>query len=668
MTIAKDFASKAAVAFVAVAMIFTMFAPAARAQSTEDLQAKINQLLAQIAALQNNVSGSTGAGSTSSASFCPYTWTRDLEAGATGADVMKLQQFLNSDPDTRVSASGAGSMGMETEFYGPATAAAVSKFQVKYRAEILSPNNLVNPTGYYGASSRSKANSLCSATIVTPVDPVDPVDPTDPTDPTDLSGEASLEVFEIDDADDSTVEEGQKDVEIAEITVQFSDGDASISRLDLALTDSSGTDSDAWDTFETVSLWVDGDMVAEVDASAKSDYLGDEDLGVIRFTNLDLVGMEDEDLVITVAASLQNNLDSENLGDWDVDADALRFFDADGVATTESSAPVTTDTATFTIETEGSDDEVIVKSSTSDPDATTLQLETDKKTDYTIFAFDLDTKDSTNDVILNKIVVTVASTEDGTVSTTTNLLINDAVLMIDGEEFNDLVITNNGNTYTFDIDGDFTIDAGDRTKVEFVPEFKSLAAALEGATVQASITGSTGVDSEGADDIVASGASTGDEHTLRTEGAILEFVSSVGTKADNSTATTSDDSGTFVLKFDVTAFEADLFVNKTAASGTAMGTVGVNYLVTNGSGATVSVGAPTQSLSSSATTEGGQYKIDQGETETFTLTVSLDPNTTGFYGVQVYSLNFKTSAGNPVTQQKALPSEDYESDPLEIKN
>ena len=44
MTIAKDFASKAAVAFVAVAMMFSAFAPAAQAQSSEDLQKMINDL------------------------------------------------------------------------------------------------------------------------------------------------------------------------------------------------------------------------------------------------------------------------------------------------------------------------------------------------------------------------------------------------------------------------------------------------------------------------------------------------------------------------------------------------------------------------------------------------------------------------------------------------
>jgi hypothetical protein len=209
MTIAKDFASKAAIAFVALAMALSMFAPAAQAQSSEDLQKMINDLLTQIASLQSQV----GQGSTSVASgVCPYTWTRDLNVGATGADVMKLQQFLNADLDTRVSASGAGSVGMETEYYGPATAAAVSKMQVKYRSEVLSPAGLVNPTGYFGPSTRAKANSVCSTPVVVPpvVVPGDDTDDEDMTDDEDedmtLGGEASLDNFELNDADETDVE------------------------------------------------------------------------------------------------------------------------------------------------------------------------------------------------------------------------------------------------------------------------------------------------------------------------------------------------------------------------------------------------------------------------------------------------------------------------------
>src|SRR3989344_7520359 len=123
MTITNNFVARALVAFVAVATVITLSTPFARAQSADDLQAMINDFLAQVAALQ----GQVGLGGTSASGICPYTWTRTLNTGASGADVMKLQQFLNGDATTRVAASGVGSVGAETEYYGPLTGAAVAK-------------------------------------------------------------------------------------------------------------------------------------------------------------------------------------------------------------------------------------------------------------------------------------------------------------------------------------------------------------------------------------------------------------------------------------------------------------------------------------------------------------------------------------------------------------
>ena len=58
MTLTQDIAAKFAVAFVAVAMIFTAFTAPAQAQdSVEDLQALINSLMAQIAELEGDMGG-----------------------------------------------------------------------------------------------------------------------------------------------------------------------------------------------------------------------------------------------------------------------------------------------------------------------------------------------------------------------------------------------------------------------------------------------------------------------------------------------------------------------------------------------------------------------------------------------------------------------------------
>lgn len=102
-------------------------------------------------------------------------FARNLRVGMRGEDVRSLQAVLNRDPDTRISSSGAGSPGNETDYFGPATKRALINFQEKYREEVLTPAGLISGTGFFGEKTRLKAKSLfAEASFVKSVSPVVP--------------------------------------------------------------------------------------------------------------------------------------------------------------------------------------------------------------------------------------------------------------------------------------------------------------------------------------------------------------------------------------------------------------------------------------------------------------------------------------------------------------
>lgn len=75
----------------------------------------------------------------------PLGFTKDLYLGMTDGDVQKLQQYLNNH-GFGVAATGPGSVGQETTYYGTLTQNAVKKFQAAHGI----PN-----TGYFGPLTRA---------------------------------------------------------------------------------------------------------------------------------------------------------------------------------------------------------------------------------------------------------------------------------------------------------------------------------------------------------------------------------------------------------------------------------------------------------------------------------------------------------------------------------
>jgi hypothetical protein len=665
MTLTNSVAAKLSVAFVAIAMAFALVAPAAQAQTTEELQAQIAELMATIAALQAQVGMSGGVDGGVSACV---TIPAPLTIGAQGADVTNLQNFLIAEGQS----IPAGATG----YFGSQTQAALAGWQAA--------NGVSPAVGYYGPITKAAMDAKCAT--MDDGDDMDDEDEDEDDEDMDLSGEASLDKFEMDDPSDDEIEEGEEDAVIGEVTVEFTDGDAEISRMDLQILgngDSVVTSSaeEPWEAFESFSIWVDGDKVAEVDADDEDEYL-DEDAGTIRISNLGIIAEEDDELEILIGATLQDNLDADELTAWDLRVNEMRFFDADGVATTEdgtgdlgtagaSDAGVTAD---FTIEEAGGEDELIVRTSSSDPSSATLQLEDDSDSDwYTVFVFDLDTDDSVNDIELDSVPVTVTLS-----SSTYAAIVDDAELVIDGTTIDDVAVTGSGPyVLTFDVDGDVTIDAGDRVEAELMLKFNSLDTGNEGMTVTGSVTGANAnaISAEGADDLDNTspdqlrGAAEGDAHTLRTTGV---DVSVEETDADITVVDGADnDYGTFSIDLEVTAFEQDVFIP--------LGSASTTWKLVDGGGSDLvtSDTASTTVVVSSSADEGGAgdafFEINEGQTETVTVTVTYTPGGVAPQSARLQLLTFVfdetgTVSGADDSTWTALPASDYRTDTITIQD
>ncbi|MBU4480607.1 peptidoglycan-binding protein, partial [Patescibacteria group bacterium] len=93
-------------------------------------------------------------------------FTKTMKLGMSSSDVKRLQQLLNSDPDTQILVSGVGSSGNETEYFGSLTKEAVKKFQAKYG--IVSSGD-ENTTGYglVGPGTRAKLAEVFTQVALT---------------------------------------------------------------------------------------------------------------------------------------------------------------------------------------------------------------------------------------------------------------------------------------------------------------------------------------------------------------------------------------------------------------------------------------------------------------------------------------------------------------------
>lgn len=440
----------AALALVMSLAFGATFVPA-QAQSDDDLQEQINDLLALIAQLQAQLAGT----STDSGDFS-YVFTRDLTNGSTGEDVMKLQQYLNRNAATQVAAVGvAGGPGSETSYYGPATAAAVSKYQVANAASILTPLGLTSGTGYFGASTRAHMNAAIAAG-----DTGTPGTPGTPGDSGDLQGgEADLS-FDVEASDENLILGRDNQLAfVLEVEADEDGGDAQISRMDLEFDLNVGASS-VYRHIEGVTLEVDGDELAYLRTDRRGDWRGDDN-NVLRFSGLDLVvrSGDVEEIDVIVDLSDRTGLSAITLATHE-----YRYADSTGLVlidtnTSTEVANVSTAPA-FTIEYSENDDT---------PDNYTLNLNEKAHTGQTLVIVDAEITDGTEGWIDTATVVFSGNLDEN--------IFRSLELYLDGKRVaTEDVVTATTNTVTFELDDDFAVEDEDEFEVEVRANFRKVAA------------------------------------------------------------------------------------------------------------------------------------------------------------------------------------------------
>lgn len=271
-------------------------------QATIDaLQAQLNDALAQLVALGGGVGG-VGVS---------CTFTRALSPGSTGADVQCLQRYLN-DAGNTVAASGVGSAGNETQYYGSLTTAAVGAWQdangVAYGAY----------RGYFGPVSQAKYNALSAGGT-----------PGDPVTPPSGGAEGNLTVtLESTPSSGTDVNEGET-LTVVSYKVKATESSLILQRVDLKF------NARAWLYLDSVAIYADGSLVKEIAATeanftevtVSSNYS-------LRFGNLSVNIPEDGQVIIsvkvTVIASLPSASDKDAIGITAL-ANAFRAIDESGL-------------------------------------------------------------------------------------------------------------------------------------------------------------------------------------------------------------------------------------------------------------------------------------------------------------------------------------------------
>ena len=589
--------AKASVAFVAVAMLLSMVAPA-KAATIEELQAMIAQLTAQLSSLSGSTTTTTAA-----------TFTRSLTVGAQGADVTALQNFLIAKGHTI--AAGA------TGYFGAQTASAVAAWQAA--------NGVTPATGYFGPVSQAKYASMVSTTVNTT-----------PSTLNGGAGSASVTSYSSDVEDEVTTGTSEK---VLGFKVEADDSDVKVTNVKLSFAKESDTASTIitryFDSFDVV---MGGNVVATVDASdLNRDSSGNYSKNVALKDAIVKEGSANKAIFYVVAHANDAIDTADAAADWTITASDLRYTDGSGAILTIGTVNNNADVEVTKLSTSG-DVKVKYSLATDSPKAGTVKVDDDNSGDK-VELLKFRVKAEGTDVSFDKVVFTVVAT-----GSTSAQMVSEYILMKGSDTVETEDAITGTSTLTFDLDDEEMIDEDDTETYTLVAKMNKNV--FVGSSLTASLASTNVMDSNG--DTVAtsriSGSAAGDAQTFRGDGVTLAKTSITATDITKTVGSTDSEYAKFVVTFTVTADGDDVYVADVASA------IAASTTLNGTASTTANIGT---ALTSTADKDGSSYRINDGETETFTYTVETN-TAVATAKLIVNSLTFGASAATPTGSSQAF--------------
>ena len=651
--------------FVGIALAAVLLPVVASAATIEELQAQIAALMAQLSAAKPATTAS-----------CSAVFTKTLKAGMSDQEVWNLQKLLNSDAATQVAAMGVGSMGNETMFFGPATKAAVIKFQNKYASEVLAPAGLSAGTGLVGAMTRAKLNALCAAAPTTST----PGTSTGGTPSTGgLSGGAgSVSITNYSSDVDDNVVTGVPQT-ILGFKVKADGSDVSVSHVKLTLVEAVNSSvSNYLDRyFDTIDVYANGTKVASVKAADwNRDSAGSYSKTIALDKTIVRMGTSNQTTFAIKAVGAQT-IDTANTSAlWTATLTEIRFQDATGVTLSGTPATATTvQNSGINVNKLATSSDVKVKfsSGSANPDERTVFVSDSASGDKVVMNEFKIKAEGTRLSFDQLQASTTGSTSTANMFTELQLVHNGSVIdTVDptGSDFNSTT-----GVATFNIDNLVYVNQDETQTFQIVGKMQKISTGTfpqgSTSTISLATNGINAQDNNG--DVIGtskfSGSSTGKTQTFRATGLNVTKVSSV-TSATTNSNTPSASFGTFTTQVKVTASGDDIWVPFTI--GAASSTAGVSFNIEDSSNVTVATGTMTQSVAlvSGGTRDGNYVKIADGESATLEIVVTYDPNSAGQYRLQINAVGYTTAGatGNATASIVATPESDFQSSNLFITN